>query len=102
MNREWITGRNPVYEVLRAGRRRVFRLHLTEGAQEKGRLLEVLQQCAARKLPVERVGRSQLEARFPGNQGMALEVSEYPYSDLTDILELASDRSEPGTSGIKR
>jgi 23S rRNA (guanosine2251-2'-O)-methyltransferase len=93
--REWISGRNPVYEVLRAGRRQVFRLQVAEGVQEKGRLQEVLQQCARRKLPVERVGRAQLEARFPGNQGLALEVSDYPYSDLTDILDLAGPRGEP-------
>jgi len=95
VNREWITGRNPVYEVLRAGRRRAYRLQVAEGAQEKGRLLEVLQQCAALKLPVERVSRAQLEVRFPRNQGLALEVSEYPYSDIADFLELAEKRGEP-------
>lgn len=93
--REWITGRNPVYEVLRAGRRGAFRLQVAEGTQGKGRLEEILQHCARLKLPVERVARSRLDGRFPGNQGLALEVSAYPYSDLADILELAGQRSEP-------
>ncbi len=41
--REWLYGRNPVYEVLRARRRQPFRLIVAEGAQPKGRLAEILQ-----------------------------------------------------------
>ena len=37
--RETITGRNPVYESLRAKRRDVFRLQVAEGVQERGRLM---------------------------------------------------------------
>jgi len=37
--KEWITGRNPVMEVLLAKRRQVFRLLLAAGVEEKGRVL---------------------------------------------------------------
>ena len=43
--REWICGRNPVYEVLRAGRRQPFRLQVAFGWLENGRLAEILQLC---------------------------------------------------------
>jgi len=46
--KEFIYGRNPVYETLRARRRDVFRLQVAEGVQDKGRLTEVLD-LAARK-----------------------------------------------------
>ena len=93
--REWICGRNPVYETLRARRRNLFRLLVAEGVQEKGRLSEILQLCQQQKLPVERVARQRLQSLDENNQGVALEASVYPYSNLQDILLLAESRSEP-------
>jgi len=92
---EWVSGRNPVYEVLRAGRRHAFRALVAEGAQEKGRLEEILHLCKDRKIPVERVPRQRLEAFGNVNQGIALEVSDYLYSDLQGIFNRAKHRSEP-------
>jgi 23S rRNA (guanosine2251-2'-O)-methyltransferase len=93
--REWILGRNPVYETLRARRRQVFRLQIAEGVQEKGRLAEALKLGQQRKLPVERVPRRQLDSLGDGHQGAALEVSPYPYSNLSDMLDLAGRHEEP-------
>lgn len=93
--REWITGRNPVYEVLKAGRRDVFQLLLAEGVQEKGRLSDILERCRAEKIEPQRVSRARLDKLDSGNQGVALEASAYPYSDLADILNLAEVRAEP-------
>jgi 23S rRNA (guanosine2251-2'-O)-methyltransferase len=93
--REWISGRNPVFEALSAGRRHFFRLRIAQGVQETGRVQEIISLCHLRKLPVERVSRSQLDNLAPGNQGIALETSDYPYSNLPDVLELAAARGEP-------
>jgi 23S rRNA (guanosine2251-2'-O)-methyltransferase len=93
--KEILTGRNPVYEALRAGRRQGFRLLTAEGAQEKGRLGEILQLCAARRIPCERVQRAHLDSLDAHHQGVALEVSGYPYADLADMLDLADQRKEP-------
>jgi tRNA G18 (ribose-2'-O)-methylase SpoU len=60
--KEWITGRNPVYEVLKAGRRQVFRLLVAQGVEEKGRLMEIISLAARRKAVVERVPRQQLDS----------------------------------------
>jgi len=93
--REWISGRNPVFEALSAGRRHFFRLRIAQGVQETGRVQEIISLCHLRKLPVERVSRLQLDTLAPGNQGIALETSDYPYSNLPDVLELAAARGEP-------
>jgi 23S rRNA (guanosine2251-2'-O)-methyltransferase len=93
--REWISGRNPVYEALRAGRRLAFHLQIAQGAQEKGRLDEIVRICRQRSLPIDYVPRRQLDARFPNNQGVALEVSGYPYSDLSDMLALGESQGKP-------
>lgn len=92
--REWITGRNPVYETLRARRRTCFRLLVAQGVQEKGRLLEILQFCQQRRISIEYVPRPRLDAIAEGHQGVALEASAYPYCALQDILLLAEARSE--------
>ncbi|MBN1147835.1 MAG: 23S rRNA (guanosine(2251)-2'-O)-methyltransferase RlmB [Anaerolineales bacterium] len=91
---EWIIGRNPVYEVLRAGRRRVSRLMVSQGAQEKGRLAEIIRICKTRDIRLEYASRKQLDALGDGHQGAALEASEYVYCDLQDILDRAAQRSE--------
>ena len=93
--REWIYGRNPVYETLLAGRRQAFRLRVSQGAQPKGRLDEILQLARRHKLPVESVPRQVLERLADGHQGIALETSAYPYCTLPDILDQASAQNEP-------
>lgn len=93
--KEWIYGRNAVYETLHARRRQPFRLWVAQGAQEKGRLAELLALCDQRKIPIERPPRQRLDSISDGSQGVALECSAYPYCGLPDILELAAQRAEP-------
>ena len=92
--RETIYGRNPVHETLRARRREVFLLQVAEGVQERGRLLEILELAAQRKIPVERVPRQRLDKISDSHQGVALEVSGYPYTGLDDILDKAGRGGE--------
>lgn len=87
--REWLYGRNAVYETLRAGHRQPFRLRLAQGAEEKGRLADIIRLGAERRLPLERVPRSSLDQLSSGHQGVALEVSPYAYSHIVDILKAA-------------
>lgn len=92
--KEWIYGRNAVYETLRAGRRQPFRLWVAQGVQEKGRLAQSLEMAGRRKAQIEKVPRQRLDAISDGHQGIALECSGYPYSELMDILDLAEERAE--------
>ena len=92
--REFIYGRNPVYETLRARRRDVFRLQVAEGVQDKGRLTEILDLVSKRRIPVERVPRTRLDKLSESHQGVALEASAYPYVGIEDILEKAKTHNE--------
>ena len=92
--RETIYGRNPVFETLRAKRRDVFSLQVAEGVQDRGRLTEILALAAQRKIPVERVPRLRLDRLSDSHQGVAMEVSGYPYVGLDDILDNARQRRE--------
>jgi 23S rRNA (guanosine2251-2'-O)-methyltransferase len=93
--KEFIYGRNPVYETLRVKRRQVFSLLVAEGAQEKGRLSEILQIAKSRKIPVQSVTRARLDKLSDNAQGIAAEVDGYPYVNLVDILSRAERLSEP-------
>ncbi len=96
MAREWLYGRHPVYEALRARRRHFFRLRLAEEARLKGRLKEAVRLAEVYGVPVEQVPRRMVDAVAPGHhQGVALEVSGYPYADLTAMWQRAEARKEP-------
>jgi 23S rRNA (guanosine2251-2'-O)-methyltransferase len=93
--KEWIIGRNPVYETLLARRRDFFRLWVAEGAQEKGRLEEILHLAKDLKLTAERIPRARIDAMGENPQGVALECSGYVYQAVDDILVAAEEHSEP-------
>jgi 23S rRNA (guanosine2251-2'-O)-methyltransferase len=52
--KEFIYSRNAVYESLRAKRRDVFKIQIAEGAQEKGRLADILMMAKDRRIRVEK------------------------------------------------
>lgn len=93
--KEWIYGRNPVYEVIVANKRHIFRLLIKKGAEEKGRLIDIINRCKKDNIPIEWVNRKVLDSIHKNHQGVALEVSKYQYHTLLDILELAEKNQEP-------
>jgi 23S rRNA (guanosine2251-2'-O)-methyltransferase len=86
MSREWITGRNPVYECLSARRRHFFLLEMAQGVEVKGRVKDILTLAEKAKLEVRQVERKRLDGIAVNHQGVALSASAYPYSDLPTIL----------------
>jgi 23S rRNA (guanosine2251-2'-O)-methyltransferase len=84
--RELIYSRNAVHECLRAGRRDVFKLLVSEGAQEKGTLAQTLRLAGDKHIAVRRVPRAQLDRISDGHQGVAAEVSGYPYLALDEFV----------------
>jgi len=91
--KEIIYSRNAVHEVLRAKRRQVFSIEIAEGAQEKGRLAEIIKLAGQQKVKVNRVPRGKLDKVHQNHQGVAAEAGEYPYADVTDLLDHA--KGEP-------
>jgi 23S rRNA (guanosine2251-2'-O)-methyltransferase len=87
--KEFIYSRNAVYETLCARRRGIFSIDIAEGAQEKGKIEEIIQLAKEQKIKVNRVARPKLDKVHQNNQGIVAEVSGYPYSDVIEILERA-------------
>lgn len=113
--KEWIYGINPVYECLRAGRRKFYRVLLEEPSDskktpfsvdpgtrqtdipadvQKQRLHEITRIVKQLAIPIERVPRQKLNNIHNKHQGLALEAGVYPYIDLVDILSRASEKHE--------
>lgn len=93
--KEWIYGRNAVYEALRADRRQAHRLKIAEGVQSSPRLQQILDLAAAKKIAIEQVKRHELDGLTGSHQGIALQTQEYPYSHLGQLLDRAKDSSVP-------
>jgi len=86
---ELLYGRNAVYETLRAGRRKAIAVELADGARPTGRISQIMELAASRKVPARLVPRARLDKLNANHQGVALEVEDYPYSDVVEILESA-------------
>ena len=93
--KEWIWGRNPVFESLRAGRRLFYELRIAQGIQANERVDEIIQLAKSTKLPITQVSRETLNVFSDHHQGIALQVNAYPYVTLADIFGAAEKKSEP-------
>ncbi len=96
--REFLYGRNAVYEALRAKRKDPRELHglqIAEGARSTERINEIMRLAALHKIPANLVPRLKLDELDVNHQGVVLEAGPYPYSDLADILELSTQQGEP-------
>lgn len=90
---EVLYGRNPVYECLRAGRRKVRTLWLAEGLRDKRTWASLARRAGA---GLRYADRRRLDALCEGanHQGVVAEAGEYPYATVNEMLELASARGE--------
>ncbi len=91
---EVITGRNPVREVLRAGRRKVHKIMVARESAERGVLSEILKSARQAGVPVERVPKSELASMTDRSHGVAAIADPYSYAELADVLDLAAERGE--------
>lgn len=92
---EWIIGRNPVLEVLRADRRELHQVAAANNLTVDDQVQRIFNLAAERKVPVNRVDRGQLDAYGQPHQSLAVQVGDYVYSDLTEILDKADREGEP-------
>jgi 23S rRNA (guanosine2251-2'-O)-methyltransferase len=95
--REILYGRQPVLETLRAGRRQVFKLLMARGLKPSGIVGQVLTLSELADVLVQVVDRREMDKLGGGvnHQGLAAEVSGYPYVDLAALLEAAEGAGVP-------
>ncbi len=93
---EFVYGHWAVMETLRAGRRSVEQLLLTETVEEKGMVADIVKVAQERGVRIQRTPRRIIDDLAGGanHQNMVLRAGEYPYVDVEDILALAAQRGE--------
>jgi 23S rRNA (guanosine2251-2'-O)-methyltransferase len=95
--REILYGRQPVRETLRAKRRQVFKLLVAKGIKPTGIVGQILTLAQHGNIPIGETDRHELD-RLGGevnHQGLAAEVSGYPYTDLVGILAANTQTGDP-------
>lgn len=95
---EIVYGRQPVCELLRAGRREVKRLLMANNVRRSSAaILQFLKLAEKRSLEIQSVALFELDrfCRGGNHQGVAAVVAEYPYVELPDVLAGAQVRKSP-------
>jgi 23S rRNA (guanosine2251-2'-O)-methyltransferase len=92
---EYVAGRNPVVESLRAGVPAAV-LYVGARVQHDERIGEAIQLAAGRGVPVLEAGAAELDRLTGGalHQGLALRVRAYDYAHPDDLLARAADAAQ--------
>jgi len=95
--RELLYGRQPVREMLRAGRRRVETLYIQSGVRESEELGEIARLAEAKHVKVQTVDAQRMEAVAGdvNHQGVAAEVSAFRYVSYKKMLSDAEQEKAP-------
>jgi 23S rRNA (guanosine2251-2'-O)-methyltransferase len=90
---EWIFGRRPVFEVLRAGARPVFEALLPQASGGKSELASICGLVAQRGISVRCAAREELDEICCGgnHQGVALRTGAFPYVPFESIVAAVRD-----------
>ena len=89
-SREFVYGLNPAFEVLRAGKRRVFAAHLNEGMRENSRVKKLVSLLERNEVEIEWADKGRL-MQLSGSrdhQGVVLKTTPYPYAEFTELLSV--------------
>jgi 23S rRNA (guanosine2251-2'-O)-methyltransferase len=92
---EWVYGRNPVVEALRAGVP-VSALYVAEGTERDARLREALLIAVEHGISLLEVPRPELDRLTSGgaHQGLAVQIPPYEYAHPDDLLRIAQDKDQ--------
>jgi 23S rRNA (guanosine2251-2'-O)-methyltransferase len=93
---EWIAGRNPVVEALRAGVP-VNAVYVAEGAERDSRLRETFRLASEHGIGLLEVNKVELDRLTQGavHQGLAARIPAYEYAHPDDLLDRAAEVGEP-------
>ncbi|GGK54312.1 23S rRNA (guanosine(2251)-2'-O)-methyltransferase RlmB [Planomonospora parontospora subsp. parontospora] len=92
---EYIGGRNPVLEALRAGVP-ASALYIAQRIDNDDRVKESVRIAADRGIPMLEAGREKLDRLTEGgvHQGVALQIPAYEYAHPEDLVHAAQDAAE--------
>ena len=93
---DWIYGRRPVLEVLRAGRRHIYEAVLPPAGRDAPEVAELRALLLAQGVPSRSLDREELDELCCGgnHQGVALRAGGFPYISLEQVLHDVKERPD--------
>lgn len=94
---DWIYGRRPVAEVLKSGKRQAIELVLPPSIDGNDDLTEMMYLAREQGVPVKHLQREVLDRLCDGgnHQSVAVKAAPYPYVDIEDAIDAASEVEQP-------
>jgi 23S rRNA (guanosine2251-2'-O)-methyltransferase len=94
MNEEWIAGKNPVIEALRASHP-INKIWISEQSQ-RGAMKDVMQLAKESGIIVQFVPKKKIDSLANGlvHQGVLASIAAYEYAELDDLFDIAKQREE--------
>ena len=97
MSREIASGKNVVLEILKAGKRRIFKVYWSRRSQDP-KSEELKQLFVAKRIPVIETSADQIShlTESDEHQGIACEVADFQYTDLSVAVQAAKQNPKGG------
>ena len=93
MSEDYIMGKNPIIEALKA-ERDIHKILIAEGSL-RGQMLQITQMAKEAHVLVQFVPKKKLDGMIEGNhQGVLAQVAAYQYAELDDLFALAAKKNE--------
>ena len=93
MSEDYIMGKNPIIEALKA-ERDIHKILIAEGSL-RGQMLQITQMAKEAHVFVQFVPKKKLDGMIEGNhQGVLAQVAAYQYAELDDLFALAAKKNE--------
>ncbi len=95
MSEQYVVGRNPVLEILKADKE-VEKLYVLKG-ELQGSINKIIGIAKDRKIIIQQVDRAKLDSMSDGNahQGVVALITDYKYATIEDILNKAEEKQQP-------
>ncbi len=87
-SREYVYGINPIFEVIRSGRRKVYEAYLNQAASGQPRVAKLAAVLEKHEVPVVWVDKQRLFelSRSKEHQGAVIKTAPYPYMTFDELL----------------
>lgn len=94
MSEQYISGRNPILEILKTDKE-IEKIYVLKG-ELKGSINKIMGIAGDKKIPIQHVDKNKLDLLSDGNihQGVVASVTSYEYVEIDDILEKAKEKNE--------
>ena len=89
-----VFGRNPVLELLRAGKRTVNKIMVAQTARGNS-VTEIINLAKSKGIAIHNVPPEKLDKYSENSQGIAAEVSAMEYVEISDLIALSKKNDKP-------